>query len=501
MNKTLKNITLAIIVSLLGTSCSDFLDKDPLDQLSNETFWQTEDDVQMALTGCYKRLRDEIYFGYKRVDFDCLTDNAQQRHNHGAATDISRGIIERTTGGMISSIWGSAYRGITTCNNFIENIERVTSLDESKKNKYLAEARFLRAFFYFELVQNFGDVPLYKTVPSIEKASIEQSPKEEVLSFIYEDLDFAIANLPDEPYTDGHVVKGSAQGYKARILIFENKFEESAKLCNDIISSGKFSLSNSYSDIFITTGQNNNPEIMFSTRYLAPDDYSEMDIQVSWWSSNNPRQELVDEYESIDGKSINNPNGIFNKEKPYENRDPRLGMSIMLPNEVWLNPDGTAYIPEATTTGFRQKKYIDKKLVPIDYGTRSDQDFIHLRYADILLMYAEAQNEVSGPNQSILDALNSIRNRPDVKMPILKLEYSKEELREKIRHERRVELALEGHRYFDLKRWKIAHLIMPKVKDAGGVQIIFSNPKHYLWPYQQSELDINHNLVPNPSYQ
>lgn len=491
---------ICVAITLTGISCSKFLDKNPLDKASSETFWSTEKDLDMGLTGCYRRLRDEAYFGFKRVDFDCLSDNAQQRHNHGSAQDISRGIIEVTTGGVIASIWNSAYRGITTCNTFLENADRVQGVSEEKMNRYKAEVRFLRAFFYFDLVHFFGDVPLYKTVPTVESAKVKQSPKAEVLQFIHEDLDFAIANLPPVAYTDGHAVKGSAQGYKARILLYEERFGEAATLCKQVIDDNKFSLSPSYSDIFVTKGQSGNPEIMFSTRYLAPDDYSWMDIEVSWWSSNNPRKELVNAYPMANGKAITDPTSGYNAAQPYENRDPRLHMTVMVEGEIWKNPDGTNYSPEATVTGHRQKKYIDSTLVPIDYATRSDQDFVHLRYADILLMYAEAKNEADGPDASIFNALNTIRSRPDVGLPDLTAGAGQTELREVIRKERRLELALEGHRYFDLKRWKIAHIVMPQVQDAAGVQIRFDNPKHYLWPYQQSELDINNNLEPNPNY-
>src|SRR5690606_4047576 len=118
-------------------------------------------------------------------------------------------------------------------------------------------------------------------------------------------------------------------------------------------------------------------------------------------------------YQTAAGKSITDPASNYNPGTPYQNRDPRLAMTVMLPGEVWTNPDGTPYTPEHTTTGYRQKKYIDPTIVPIDYSTRSDQDYVHLRFADILLMYAEAQNEANGPDQSVVDAINRVRNRQD----------------------------------------------------------------------------------------
>lgn len=501
MNRNIIVYISCILSAIILHSCEGFLEKNPLDQMSNETFWTSEDEVEMALVGCYSRLNDEPFFGYKRVDLDALTDNVQHKYNddaNGYILNISRGEIETTTGGIISDIWSSAYEGIATCNNFMDNIDKAP-LSENLKDKYKGEVQFLRAFFYFELIHYFGDVVLYKTTPnSIKEAKIAQSPKEEILGFIHSDLDFAINSLPDEAYSDGHTVKGSAMGLKARILLYEEKWDEVVAITNTIIQSGIFELASNYENIFINPQDNNN-EIMFSTRYLNPDTYSDMDIELLLWGTLQPRQELVDAYECTDGKPITE-SPLYDPENPYNNRDPRLGMSIMVPGEVWTNPDGTEHIPDPSQTGFFQKKYVDKSLLPFSTTTRSDQDFVHLRYADILLMYAEAKNEVSGPDESIYNAINSIRARPGVDMPAIAEGLSKDGLRQVIRKERRIELALEGLRYYDLKRWKIAHVVMPQVNDVGGKTIVFQNPKHYLWPYQQTELDVNPNLTPNPNY-
>ncbi len=493
--------TLIILTLIINLACDDFLEKNPLDQLSNETFWQSEEEVQMALVGCYSRLTDEQFFGYKRVDLDALTDNVQHKYNddaNGFILNISRGEIETTTGGIISDIWSSAYKGITTCNNFMDNIDNAP-VSEEDKHICKGEASFLRAFFYFELIHFFGDVILYKTTPAnVSEARIAQSPKNEVLEFIYSDLDYAISVLPNEPYSEGHAVKGSAMALKSRILLYEEKWGEVVELTNSIIESGIFELADSYEEIFIAP-QDDSKEIMFSARYLNPDDYSDMDIELMLWGTLQPRQELVDEYECTDGKSISEST-LYDPENPYENRDPRLGMSIMVPGEVWYNPDSTEHMPDPSQTGYFQKKYVDKNLLPLSTTTRSEQDFVHIRFADVLLMYAEAKNELSGPDASVYEAINSIRGRKGVDMPPLPTGLSQEELRTSIRKERRIELALEGLRYFDLKRWKIAHEVMPLVNDVGGKDIVFENPKHYLWPYQQTELERNPNLVPNPDY-
>mgnify|MGYP000313859671 CR=1 FL=1 len=488
---------LTVLVALTLFSCEDFLDLNPLDKMSNETFWTSEKEVQMALTGCYRRLRDEPFFAASRVLLDALTDNAQYKWSGNPnLLEISRGMIETTTGGVISSIWGSAYKGISTCNNFMENVDKAP-LGEEDLRRYKGEVRFLRAFFYFELVHYFGDVILYRENPkTISESKLAQSPRAEVLGFIHTDLDSAIAALPDDRYDKGHAVRGSAMALKARVLIFEERFEEAAQITEEIILSGRFRLDANYRELFLYRPERSR-EIMFSTRYMNPDDYSDLDVMLILWAGSMPRQELADAYECTDGLSIAE-SPLYDSVNPYAQRDPRLGMSLMVPGEIWLNPNGTQHHPDPSQTGLFQKKYVDSLRLPISTSTRSDQDYIHIRYADVLLMHAEARNEVSGPVQSVYDAVNAVRDRVD--MPDLPAGLSQSEMRERIRHERRIELALEGLRYYDLKRWKIAHTVMPQVHDVGDVPIVFENPKHYLWPYQQSELEVNPNLVPNPDY-
>lgn len=486
---------LVILVAFSMFSCEDFLDRNPLDKMSNETFWTNADETHMALMGCYRQLKNEPYFSSNRILLDVLTDNAQYKWG-GDLLSISRGIIEVTTGGIIADMWGSSYTGISTCNNFLENVDKAP-IDEEDLDNFKGQVMFLRAFFYFELVTYFGDAIIYKTNPvTLEEAQIAQSPRASVLEYIHADLDSAIAKLPEDRYDDGYAVKGSAMALKTRILLYEEKWEEAAQLADDIIQSGKFLLSDSYSDIF-NYKQDRNREILFSAKYLNPDDYSELDVQLILWGAVMPRQDLADAYECTDGLSIRE-SPLYDTANPFANRDPRLEMSLVIPGEIIYNPDSTLHSPDPSMSGYYQKKYIDFSRLPISSSTRSDQDYVHFRYADILLMYAEALNEYSGPDQTIYDAVNDIRDRAE--MPDLPTGLSQDEMRVRIRQERRIELALEGLRYFDLKRWKIAHEVMPLVNDVGNVPIVFENPKHYLWPYQQSELEVNPMLNPNLDY-
>lgn len=493
-------------VLLLFFSCKkDFLNKNPLDQVSSGTFWKSDADVQMALAGCYDRLRGGggAFWGASSLNFqrgylDGLSDIAYVYWGLFGISDMSRGIIN-TTSEQAGVVYRSCYRGIATCNYFLGNVDKVTTVAESKRNVYKGEVRFLRALFYFDLVNCFGGVPLYKASPvDAESSKIAKSTKDEVLAFIMEDLDFAIANLPDQAYTDGHAVKGSAMGIKTRVLLYQEKWTEAATLAQQIMGLGKFSIYNSYPNMFLKAGQKDNPEIMFSTKYLSPDASGVYGYNIEYSAHIFLRKNFQDAYECTDGKSISE-SPLYNAANPYANRDPRFYSTIRLPDQNW--PGFYAYTA-FNPTGVLNRKYIDPA-IPGDYSNayRQDWDYLLLRYADVLLMYAEAKNELNGPDASIYATINQVRARPGVNMPpVDQSKYNTQSsLRNYIRLERMVEFPLEGLRYFDLKRWKIAHTLLPTIDDADGKKLVFEQ-RQYLWPFPQSELDVNNKLVQNPGY-
>ena len=504
-----------LVLLFTGVSCNkDFLDRNPLNSVSSQIFWASEADVQTALAGVYSRLQQN-FLGYERVYLDGLTDNAYLdpgNGNQSNMTNMTTGSISAGLGGALPNMYSTPYRAIASCNYFLDNIDKAP-LTDAKKNGYKAEVRFIRALSYFDLVQSFGGVVIYKNFPEkLEDAKIAKSTKEQVYAFIEEDLDFAIANLPDEKY-NGHAVKGSAQGIKARVLITEQKWADAVTILQQIMTAGKFSLSNNYAALFRTAGQTTaavNTEIMFSTQYLAPTNPQRispgaagMDIELGWWSLMQPYQDLANEYEMTDGKMITE-SPLYNPATPYVNRDPRMDLTLKLPGEVWKNAAGTPWTQSyATNTGFLMEKYVDLSRAPFTAATatQTDQDYIHLRYADVLLMYAEAKNEVSGPDATVYAAINQVRARPGINMPpVDQAKYdTKDKLREFIRHERRVEFALEGQRYNDLKRWNIAHIKLPTLKTPSGTPLVFLT-KNYVLPFPQSELDNNPFLVQNPDY-
>jgi starch-binding outer membrane protein, SusD/RagB family len=497
--------TLLIILIGLGSCKKNFLDKDPLDQLSSEIFWNTEADAKLALTGCYSKMKGG-FTGMFKMMLDGLSDNCHVQYSdfYFGIGDIAIGNVSPVTGGIITRAYTSCYSSIASFNYFMKNIDRV-NMPENKKNEYKGEVRFLRAFNYFELVNTYGDVILYKESPeTVDLAKIAKSSKADVLNFVNEDLDFAIANLPDNVY-NGHVVKGTAKALKVRVLLSQQKWSEAASLAQEVISSGKFAISNDYAGLFKTSAQANNPEIMFSTAYLGADDnqgIEGIDVAYGWYNAVNPYQDLVDDYECIDGKPISE-SPLYNPANPYANRDPRLDLTMKLPGENWKDPTGATYVGEPSATPYQMEKYVDLSHAPFSYSKAPlmDNDVVHIRYANVLLMYAEAKNEQSGPDNSIYAALNAVRARPGVGMPqVDQLKYNtKELLRNYIRHEQRIEFALEGQRYFDLKRWNIAHIKLPTLTNPAGVPLVFLQ-KHYLLPFPQAEIDNNNKLQQNPGY-
>ena len=480
--------------TLYFISCSDFLDKNPLDQISSETFWNTEEEVDMALAGVYARLRG-FTFTHKDGSFDVMGGDA-----YGTVTSLSQGNIEPTSGSLVDQIYGDCYRGISTCNFFLDNVDN-SPLDASKINKYKAEVYFLRAMFYFTLTDHYGGVPLYTKYVTVEEALVKQSSKETVIEQVLTDLDFAIANLPDVAYTDGHAVKGSAQALKARVLLYNERWSEAADVANQVISGGKYSLFDNFRTLFLSEGQPDNPEIIFTTRYLAPDITSNLDIRWAWHGILNPNQILVDAYECTDGLPITS-SPLYNPDNWRLNRDPRCLLTIKGHDDKVINSAGVemGFNYNNVGNGYNPVKYCNWDVLPIDYSTISDQDWILIRYAEVLLMYAEAKNEASGPDASVYSAVNQVRTRVGVDMPPLPEGLSKEAMRERIRNERRVELALEGFRWSDVRRWRIAEDVIPTIVDVGGARRKFDPGKNYLLPFSQTEMDINPELDQNPGY-
>ena len=511
-------ILMTVVVILVSCKKSS-LDLNPPDKLSTQNFWKSESDADLALTGCYNFLYAQggsySTSQYEVVAWDNFSDNSYGQYNYGGGTSalssgLSPGVFD-TYNLYQSSYYVNNYTAIASINYFLANVDKVLTGDKLKQ--YKAEAYFLRAFNYYWLAILYGNVIITTADPFTldYKKHMAKSTRADVLKQVEADLDLAIAGLPDVAYGNGHAVKATAQGYKVRALLFEKKYADAATLANTIIAGGKFSLNPSYPSNFYKPAQNSSPEIMFSVKYQLPN-LSHQDngisVPLQRWKGELATQDLVNEYEAADGKDTTS-SAVYVKGKPFDNRDPRMRMTLFFPGDTkaqgWPFTGSYAVAQPGKDSWivgyYAVKKWLDPTLVDPDYGVKGDNDFVLLRYADVLLMYAEAQNEAVGPDASAYNAINLVRKR--VNMPDLAAGLSQAQFREKVRHERRVEFALEGIRYFDLRRWGIA-----TQKLNGFVQNpLFSTVKtkyadnYDFWPIPQPEIDRNSpELVQNPGY-
>jgi hypothetical protein len=503
MNKHIKIYRLIVLATALLLAACAKLDKEPLDEISSSSFWKTQADADMALAGVYARLNCST-FDFNQIMLDIMAGDANEAvSGQGGGQGyrlMALGNILPTSGSMVTNIFTHCYQGISSCNFFLENIDRVP-IPEDIKNRYKGEVRFLRALFYFKLTNNYGGVPLYEKTVTAEESMVPQQSKEEVAKLILSDLDFAITNLPNTAYK-GHAVKGSALALKAKVQLFNQQWAAAAQTASQVIQDGRFSLYDNYRNLFLAAGQTNNPEIMFSNRYLNPDYSSQQDIVLSWHAIFNPRQEFVDAFECTDGKPISS-SPLYDPNDWKKNRDPRLLLNVRRYREPAVNSSGqTVYFNEnnVSESGWEPMKGINVDALPVDYSTKSEQDWILIRYAEVLLIYAEAKNEASGPDATVYNAVNAIRARPGIDMPPLAQGFTKEQMRQSIRQERRVELGMEGHRYDDVRRWKTAETYIPTLVDPGGALRKFDPSKNYVLPFPQSEIDANPALVQNPNY-
>ncbi|MDR1407138.1 MAG: RagB/SusD family nutrient uptake outer membrane protein [Tannerella sp.] len=515
--KLYKFTWIALILSL--NACDDFLDRQPHDQISQAVFYESKSHFEMALGGNYRLLQQPVsagdhtrFFTESQPGWDCLSDNCYGKHGWGQTKEILAGNLTPSTGGYIEHLYSGCYNGIARVNIFLSELTAYHGEDmtQAEKNVFEGEARLIRAYYYFHLYMFYGDVPLVLEPLTVETQAQPKVSAAEIMTQILADIDFAITNLKNISYTEnaGHVTRSTAQALKARALSF-TAYDRSGTpdpavirqvrdLCLEIMP--LYSLSADYADLFKSNGQINNPEIIWSINYLAPNNncvYQTFQVTYVAW---NPHHNLVEDYECIDGlpwgeSPLTNPANIF------ENRDPRLKRTIYQDIIVW--DDGTTHIPtEERITGYGVMKYIDQKNVASDMNpvpAQADVDAVVIRLAEVLLMYAEMQNELEGPDASVYHATTDLRARAG--LPPYPAGLSKEQMRERIRHERRVELAFEqGLRLYDIKRWHIVADVLSRIND-GIINYRFEE-RFYKWPLPETEIEKSGGiLIQNPDYQ
>ncbi|GHU82331.1 membrane protein [Bacteroidia bacterium] len=495
------------------SSCSDLLELNPQDKMSEATFWKTEKDFGNALTACYGRLQSS-YFSYGFPFWDNITDNGYGQHNYGSSTDIAQGNISPTTGGLVSSVYNNGYLSIARINIFLQNLKNFTGMTEAAKKQSEAEARMLRAFFYSYLYRCYGDVPLVDEPLTLENQYQAKKPAADILKFMMDDIDFAIANLKDETYisSKGRWTVNAAKAYKARMLLYDaydsngNAIVAQMTAVKTLLTTiTGYTLAADFSDNFMASKQETCPEILFSVKFLAPNNITGADQWYGDWIVVSPTANLINEYEMADGtpatpvpyndKGTIDPS-IFNNAS-LALREPRAAKTVFIDK---FFSGGTEHTPDNNRPlGTGLSKFLAPDLTDalFGYDWQSEQDWVVLRYADVLLMLAEAENEINGPTDIAYKAVNDVRDRG--KASLLPAGLTKDQMRERIRHERRIELAFEGQRYFDLKRWKIAKQVLNNVQD-GLITYKFED-KHYLWPLPNAEIEKSKGILEqNPDY-
>lgn len=535
-------IFILFLLTIIG-GCKK-LDLSPRDRYSELTYWNSTANVNLALNNVYHWL----YTSGMVLMNEGLSDNAYRRADD--VTLISSGSFTPDLA-RFRNEWNHYFTGLKACNLFLGNIDKNETIDDAVKERMKAEVRFVRAWFHFHLTKWWGDAPVVDKELTVEEAkSIPRSPKAEVVKFITDELDAAAAVLPKkENYAEadlGRITKGAALALKARVLLYDgNRMAEVVTICEQLMDqqniNGVYSLESNYTNLFsdATVNQKTNESILslqFAPVTRTWGEYFDM-APISEGARTNglaPTQELVNSYIMLNGKAINEAGSGYNENDPYVNRDPRLTATVVYHGYEWQRPNGsnvTIYIRPGSTpagginsneyrndgqgspTGYYWRKYWDPNFTTP--GISSGLNIHLIRYADVLLMYAEAKEALGQFTADVWNkTIRPIRQRAGF-TDAGALNYpGNTNIRDVIRNERRVELALEGLRIDDIRRWRIAEVVMngwahgakygdPTI-DNGYIRVqqrTFDPSKHYLWPVPPSEIELNKNLLPqNPNY-
>ena len=539
-------ISAAISIAFTLSSCNGFLDREEDSFIDKTATFDSYNRTKQYLTYAYSLLPEGLNRFSREALLASATDDAEfaiesadiQQFNNGSWNALNNP----------DDVWNRYFSGISKCCTLLENTNHVnldiSRLDPDKQVEYAnslkdirmwrAEARFLRAYFHFELLKRYGPIPIVTSTLSIN-GNYENTPRptmKEVVDFIAKECDIAADTLELTPWRNvndafGRATKGAALALKSRLLLYAasplyvdfgdtsetNKptdialWKSAADAAKAVIDLNQYELASSYADLFKNDFQNK--EYIFVRRYAANSDFEKSNFPVSFGGKGgtNPSQNLVDDYEMLDGTPFD-WNDPAKAAQPFENRDARLGATILMNmapfkgKKVATYPEGAdaSPNPNATKTGYYLRKFLNED-VNIQTGGSSSGHVVPLfRLAEIYLNYAEALNECDPTNPDIALYLNKVRNRAS--LPNVSA-LSQEQMRTVIQHERRVELAFEEHRSWDVRRWKIASstLGIPLMgvqierKPLGGYtympvkveQRVFQ-PKMYWYPIPQSEV-------------
>lgn len=497
------------LLSLLTVTGCDYLDREISSNYHEKEVFVNYSRMSQAGAGMYTFM---FYrFGFNRVGSAMLAsacDEADHANKNSSVHQFNEGIWSSSSNP--EDCWGHFYQAIRSTNLFLqetENYEELLLRDltiEANKAEYeyqtrdiawmRAEARFLRAFYHFELVKRYGGVPIMDEVIDDEDklAKIARNSFDECVEFIVRECDEITPLLKDtwvgfdSERGRGRATGPAAMALKSRVLLYaasklhnpdndREKWYEAAKAAHDVIALSRFSLAADYKSLFaLGNGADGNSEVIFAVQSWNDNAYEKANYPIGYdqggLNCTCPSQNLVDAYEmKATGKNIWEMGSGYDPANPYAGRDPRLAMSILVNNasfkgrpvECWVGGIDGYGRENATTTGYYVRKYINENL-DLAQNQTSVHSWLLFRYAEILLNYAEALNEYAGPESrdeftmTAKAAVDAVRTRSGVGLPILPPGLTQEEMRDRIYNERRVELAFEEHRFFDVRRWKIA---------------------------------------------
>lgn len=533
--KHLRYILLLLPIILVG-GCKK-LDLAPTDRFSDLTFWQFDENVENALNNNYSGMYNSGLYFYN----EALSDNAVS-----AREVVASGSFNSSHPGFLND-WAYYYSGIKSCNLFLTHIDENKSLPSATIERMKAEVRFIRALHHFNLMKVFGDIPLINFDITPEQAkTISRTPRATVSKFIVDELAEIATVLPKKEQTDnGRITKAAALALEARVLLYEgNRMAEVVAICEKLMNeqntNGAYSLNPSYIALFNDLGVNkSNPETILSLQYVPNQrtwsEYFDFAPRTAGARTNNlaPTQELVNNYILLNGKNIEDAGSGYNENNPYVNRDPRLTATIVYDRYNWMNPNGTTqtiyirpgsdpnqpglneYNPngQGSVTGYYWHKYFDK--TSVDNQFRSGLNLHLIRYAEVLLMYAEAKHSLGQMTEDVWNkTIKALRQRAGFTNPDALNYPGNTNMTEIIRRERRSELAMEGFRADDIRRWKLSEVVLngyahgAKFGDPGvdngyirAERRQFDTSKNYLWPIPAAEIALNPSLNPqNPNY-
>lgn len=495
-SKLLSSFGVVAVLSV-GAGCQNFLDQTPSDVLTPENFYKTSADAVAAVNAMYEAIKWSYWLSFW-YGSDIATDDIIAAPRFGSDGHRMSNYIFNASEGTISSIWSGFYWTINRANTVLDRVPPI-DMDPALRTRLLGEAHFVRALSYFNLVRWYGAVPLIDhEVKSLQGLKVSRTPAAQVYALIVSDLQDAMAALPASYSGDdiGRVTSGAAQALLAKVYLTQQDWTKAAQLAGQVINSGRYALLSNYKDIFKIATKITNSESIFEVNYngvLDPgagsvhtlfslpsafpggDAYGLMTVTPS----------LAKLFDSSDTRGLG---GTFIT-SPYTDA---LGATV-----TWVDPPanyGPAFLKYLDQTDFQN--------MHARAWVAQSNDWIVLRYADVLLMYAEAVNEGGSPTAISADsALNLVRGRAGISRVS---GLSQAAFRDSVWLDRRREFVFEGQRWFDLSRWGILdQVIRAKTAElqtiAPGETTVHGVPSN-LFPIPQSEIDINPNLTQNPGW-